>query len=200
MANLRNIIQQLAAPDRETVALVAVVDSVDQKTRTVDCTPLNEGAPLLGVNLQANQQGIAGVVLWPKVGSFVVVGFIAEGAAGVVLLTDEIERAEITIGDASASITAGTIDMKVGQTTAQLTAKGVELNGGTLGGLVIAGDLTTRLNIIERDINSLKEVLAGWAPVAQDGGAALKGAVTEWAAAQLTPTQTTDYENKKVTH
>lgn len=200
MANLRNIIQQLAAPDRETVALVAVVDSVDTTARTVDCTPLNEGAPLLGVNLQANQQGAAGVALWPKVGSFVVVGFIAEGAAGVVLLTDEIEKAEITIGDTTASITADTIDVKVGQTTAQLTPEGVELNGGTLGGLVIAGDLTNRLNIIERDINSLKAVLTGWVPVAQDGGAALKAAAADWAAAQLTPTQTTDYENKKVTH
>ena len=61
MADLRNIIRQLAQPDGEAIPLVCVVDSVDKDTRTIDCTPLNEGAPLLGVNLQANQGSKFGV-------------------------------------------------------------------------------------------------------------------------------------------
>ena len=35
----------------------------------------------------------------PEKGSYVVVGFVADGAAGVVLLTEKIESAEIVIGD-----------------------------------------------------------------------------------------------------
>ncbi len=58
MGDLRNIIRQLAQPDGETVPLVCTVDAVDKTARTIDCTPLNENAPLLGVNLQANQSGI----------------------------------------------------------------------------------------------------------------------------------------------
>lgn len=45
MSDLRNIIRQLAQPDGETVALVCTVDEVDKAARTIDCTPINEGAP-----------------------------------------------------------------------------------------------------------------------------------------------------------
>lgn len=184
MSDLRNIIRKLAQPDGETVSLVCVVDSVDKKARTIDCTPLNEGAPLLGVNLQANQQSDFGLCLFPAVGSFVVVGFVADGAAGVVLLTDELDSAEIVIGNHSAVIDRDCI----------------VFNGGELGGLAIVGELAKRLNIIEQDINALKTVFASWVPVAQDGGAALSAAATSWAAAQLSLTKPSDYENTDVKH
>lgn len=45
----------------------------------------------------------------------------------------------------------------------------IVLNGGTLGGLVKVGELTERLNLIEKDINSLKQKLSGWTPVPNDG-------------------------------
>ena len=41
----------------EIYCKVCTVDSVDEKARTVDCTPLDESAPLVGVNLQANREG-----------------------------------------------------------------------------------------------------------------------------------------------
>lgn len=185
MADLRNIIRQLAQPDGETVSLVCTVDKVDKSARTVDCSPINEGAPLLGVNLQANQEANYGFCLFPEVGSYVVVGFISGGAAGVVLLTEKIESAEIVIGD----------------TSAVMDSDGVRFNGGALGGLVKVEDLTKRLNIIEKDINQLKTVFAtAWKPVAQDGGAALQTAAASWAGAKLTESMRGDYENTKVKH
>lgn len=180
--NLRNIIRQLAKSDGETVSLICTVDAVDKVARTVDCSPINESAPLLGVNLQANTEAGCGVCLFPEIGSYVVVGFIAEGAAGVVLLSEKIESAEIVIGD----------------TTAVMDADGVRFNGGSLGGLVKVANLTERLNIIERDLNSLKTVFSGWLPVSQDGGAALKTEISTWAAAQLTLTSRSHYENSKI--
>lgn len=184
MSDLRTIIRRLAQPDRETVALVCTVDAVDKSARTVDCSPINEDAPLLGVNLQANQGADFGLCLFPEIGSYVVVGFIADGAAGAVLLTEKIESAEIVIGG----------------TSAVMDADGVRLNGGTLGGLVMVEDLTKRLNLIENDINSLKQILAEWFPEPQDGGAALKTAATTWAASPLSPSSRSDYENLKVKH
>ena len=198
MQNLRNIIRQLAQPDGETVALVCTVDAVDKSARTIDCTPINESAPLLGVNLQANQGADYGLCLFPEIGSFVVVGFIADGAAGVVLLTEKIESAEIAIADTSAVMDADGVSIKTGDISARLDKNAVTFNGGSLGGLVKVEDLTKRLNLIENDINNLKNIFASWVVAPQDGGAALKTAATSWAGSQLSTTQRNDYENIKV--
>lgn len=200
MSELRNIIRQLAQPDGETIALVCTVDEVDKTARTIDCTPINEGAPLLGVNLQANQEADYGFCLFPEKGSFVVVGFVADGAAGVVLLTEKIESAEIVIGDSSAVMDADGLRIKTEKMSADINRENIIFNGGDLGGLVRVQDLTDRLNIIENDINALKDALSAWVPVTQDGGAALKAAAADWFAAKLTPSTRGDYENEKVKH
>lgn len=186
----------------QTVSLVCTVDKVDKDARTIDCSPIDESAPLLGVNLQANQESQWGLVLFPKVGSFVVVGFIANGSAGCVLLTDEVESAELTFkGDQETTVTLDEngVSVKVGDNTSAVLSKdGITLNGGSLGGLVKVEDLTKRLNNIENDINNLKKVFSSWSPVAQDGGAALKASAASWAGQSLTLTQRGDYENEKV--
>lgn len=156
MADLRNIIRELAKPDGETVALVCTVDAVDEKARTIDCTPLNEGAPLLGVNLQANQGADYGFWLYPEVGSFVIVGFVADGAAGVVLSTEKIKQAEVVIGDNSAVMDADGCRIKTANMSADINPDDIIFNGGKLNGLVKIDDLTKRLNIIERTLTNLK--------------------------------------------
>ena len=84
------------------------------------------------------------------------------------------------------------------ETSAELTADGVVLNGGKLGGSVKVEELTTRLNTIEKDINALKNVFSAWVVAPQDGGAALKGAASTWAGQSLILTKRGDYENEKV--
>ena len=199
MADLRNIIRQLAQPDGETVALVCIGDEVYKDTRTIDCTPIKEGAPLLGVNLQANQEATYGLCVFPEKGSYVIVGFVADGAAGVVLTTEKIESAEVVIGDNSAIIDADGCRIKTANMSANINADDIIFNGGKLNGLVKIDDLTKRLNIIEKDINNLKKVFAsGWTPVSQDGGAALKTAALAWSGSTLTETKRSDYENEKI--
>lgn len=174
----------MAQGGRQTVSLICTVDAVDKEARTVDCTPLDEGAPLLGVNLQANQESKFGVVVYPRVGSYVVVGFVADGSAGIVLMTDDIESLEVVVKDDNTSL--------------KITEDGIVLNGGKLGGLVKVEDLTNRINTIEKDINSLKQVFTGWKIVQKDGGSALKTAAATWAGQTLTLTKRGDYENEKV--
>lgn len=202
MDNIRDAIRQLAQSGTQTVSLVCTVDAVDKDARTIDCTPIDESAPLLGVNLQANQESQWGFVLFPKVGSYVVVGFVADGSAGVVLLTDEVESAAITVKgeqETTATLDESGVTIKVADNTSAVLSKdGITLNGGSLGGLVKVQDLTTRLNNIENDINSLKQVFSAWSPVPQDGGAALKASVASWAGQSLTLTKRNDYENEKV--
>lgn len=155
MSDLRNIIRQLAQTDGETVALVCTVDEVDKTARTIDCTPINEGAPLLGVNLQANQEADYGFCLFPEKGSFVVVGFVADGAAGVVLLTEKIESAEIVIGDTSAVMDADGLRIKTEKMSADINRDNIIFNGGDLNGLVVIQKLTDKLNELKDTVNDL---------------------------------------------
>lgn len=203
MSNIQDAIRQLAQGGRQTVSLVCTVDAVDKEARTVDCTPLDEGAPLLGVNLQANQGSRFGIVAFPRVGSYVVVGFVADGSAGVVLLTDDVESIEAVISESTARIEADEegVHVRMGDdTSAELTGEGVILNGGSFGGMVKAEQLAQRINAIEKDINTLKNVFSAWVTTPNDGGAALKLAAAAWAGSLLTLTQRSDYENGKVKH
>ncbi len=204
MNNLKEAIRLLAQGERQIVSLVCKVDAVDKTARTVDCTPLDESAPLLGVNLQANQGSTFGVVAFPKVGSYVVVGFVADGAAGVVLLTDEVESIEVVISGDTARISAdkdGVRALMGDDIGAELTKEGIFLNGDSFGGMVKVAELTKKINGIEQDINNLKSLFASWTPVVQDGGAALKTAVcASWATSLLSLTQTNELENEKVKH
>ena len=76
----------------------------------------------------------------------------------------------------------------------------IVINGGGLGGLINIEQLTGKLNAIEDDINSLKTAMDSWTPVAQDGGAALKTAISSWAGQQLTRSDKSDYEDEKIKH
>lgn len=192
-------IRQMAAAGLELYGKVCTVDAVDEDARTVDCTPIDEGAPLLGVNLQANQESEDGIVLFPAVGSYVVVSFL-ESSVAVVVLTEKVDKVVLKIGKTTAQLVDGQIDVSVQDITAQVTEDAVTFNGGKLGGLVVLKKTADKLNALEKDINELKTVFSGWTPAPQDGGAALKGAVSTWAGKSLATTAATDLENEKVKH
>lgn len=71
----------------------------------------------------------------------------------------------------------------------------VNINGKTLGGLVKVIDLTTKLNNLENKVNALITGISGWTPIPNDGGAALKVALTTWLSSSLTPTVRANIEN-----
>lgn len=131
----------MAQGGRQTVSLICTVDAVDKDARTVDCTPLDEGAPLLGVNLQANQESKFGVVVYPRVGSYVVVGFVADGSAGIVLMTDDVESIEMVVKDDNTSL--------------KITEDGIVLNGGKLGGLVKIQEIKDNLDTLKQYCEAL---------------------------------------------
>lgn len=71
----------------------------------------------------------------------------------------------------------------------------VILFDGGKGGVPVTSDLVTRLNILEDDINDLKQIFNTWVPVAQDGGAALKTALAAYPTQVLTKTKDDDIQN-----
>ncbi len=194
----------MAQGGRQTVSLICTVDAVDKDARTVDCTPLDEGAPLLGVNLQANQESKFGVVVYPRVGSYVVVGFVADGSAGIVLMTDDIESIEVVVSDKTSRVVIDEerVRIDVGEeTSAELTKDGVVLNGGELGGLVKVEELTSKLNELIDAFNNHTHTLktgtvnvAGSATAQSNTAAITVPAITS----KHTKVSRGDYENEKV--
>ena len=63
----------MAQGGTEMYCKICTVDSVNEDARTIDCSPIDESAPLVGVNLQADQSQEVGVVAIPVEGSSVVV-------------------------------------------------------------------------------------------------------------------------------
>lgn len=190
--NIQNAIKQLALAGSEMYLTVCTVDAVDEKARTIDCTPINEGAQILGVNLQGNQEQEIGVVSFPAVGSDVVVGFI-NPAVAVVVLTTELTKAVITIGNTEATVEDNSVVLKTQKGSVTLTADNLKLDidGTTLelkkglstwnGGsetTANATELQTQLNKCKARIDTIINALKSSAVAPQDGGATYKANIT----------------------
>lgn len=190
--NIQNAIKQLALAGSEMYLTVCTVDAVDEKARTIDCTPINEGAQILGVNLQGNQEQEIGVVSFPAVGSDVVVGFI-NPAVAVVVLTTELTKAVLTIGNTEATVEDNSVVLKTQKGTVTLTADNLKLDidGTTLelkkglstwnGGsetTANATELQTQLYKCKARIDTIINALKSSAVAPQDGGATYKANIT----------------------
>jgi hypothetical protein len=164
-----------------TTFVIGKVESVDGRTCTVN--PVDGGAALENVRLNAYSDGDQGLIITPKEDTFVIVGMISEVDA-MVLMCYEIESVDIVLGET-------TFKMQDGETL---------FNGGSNGGFIKVSDLVSKINDLENDINSLKQAFFTWVPVTQDGGAALKTAAGSWAGQQFVNTQAADIENTDIKH
>ena len=79
-------------------------------------------------------------------------------------------------------------------------AEEVLLMGGHFGGLVKVGPLVDQLEQLERSIEELRQGIASWTPVPNDGGAALKASLARWTAKPLERTSRKKLENSKIRH
>ena len=138
--SIADMIRQMAKTGNPLGCMVCKVTAVDKAARTVDVEPVNEEAPVLACNLQADQNATVGVVQFPRVDSFVVVGFSSDGAAGMVLLCEDVESVEIVIKDKD------TCSMV-------MTEDGIVMNNGSLDGLIKINELTDKLNNLVSEVN-----------------------------------------------
>lgn len=191
MMDIRNAIRQLALSGTEMYLTVCTVDAVDEKARTIECTPINEGAQLLGVNLQADQTQEVGMVAFPAVGSDVVVGFI-NPAVAVVVLTTEISKIMLKIGNTEATVEDNSVLLKTQKGAATLTADNLkfDIDGTTLelkkglstwnGGsetTANATELQKQLNLNKARVDAIINALSTSPTAPQDGGSTYKGAI-----------------------
>lgn len=189
--NIADTIKIIARDGGEFYHKICTVDSVDEDARTVDCTPIDEGAPLIGVNLQANQGNDCGVVLFPAVNSYVLVGFLSPAVA-VVLLADEIDKAEVTIGDnkavmdsdgvelttkkVTATVTEDKVSIDADGTTLELEKNKTTFNGGSET-MANANDLKQQLGTMSGRIDAIINAFSSAGVAPMDGGATFKASL-----------------------
>lgn len=192
-------IRMLAMRGAEMYCKVCTVDAVDETARTIDCTPLDEGAPLVGVNLQADQSQEVGAVQFPAEGSYVVVGFLTP-AVGVVLLSTEVTKTILTVGnteavveDNSVTLTTEKVSVQVGDKTAKIEVDGttVEFDGSKTvfnGGsetTANATELQKQLTAMSGRIDAIINAFSSAAVAPMDGGATFKAALVATLAPHL---------------
>lgn len=186
--NISESIRHLALRGCEMYLSVCTVDAVNVEARTVDCTPIDEGAQLLGVNLQANQSEKVGIVALPAIGSEVVVGFI-NPAVAVVVLTMEVTKTLLTIGDTEIMVANNAVSLATKKAKVEIDGDGLffDANGTTLemngdksvwnGGsetTANATDLKKQLTLMSGRIDKIINALTSSGVVANDGGATYK--------------------------
>ncbi len=173
--DIEKSIQKLAGTYlRDIVSIVVcTVDSVDFDNRECDCTPISGDADTQIPGVLLCSENNNGLVVSPKVGSTVIVAQSTRNTAFVIMYSD--------------------IDK-------------VQFMDGTFGGMIKLLDpddtekgVLKKLNNIENKIDDLISAINGWVPVPNDGGAALKAALTSWLATDLTLTVRGDIENELIT-
>ena len=178
---IRKAIQQIVG-GADAGYVLCTVDSVDVSKRTCNVTAVSDfTASIPDVQIMAGVED--GMLLVPSVDSQVVI-CVADGCTPYVAMYSQLDKVLFVVGDMGVMV----------------TNDGVQINDGSLGGLIKIEDLVSKINTIEQDINTLKTVFSGWTPVSNDGGAALKAAAAAWFAQQLSQTTKSDIENTAVTH
>ena len=177
---IKEIIEQVSKGDEELYSIVATVDEVDESARTCTCTPINDGAQLFNVTLQAARSASTGLVQIPKVNSQVVVTFLSKDTAFVSLFV-EVDKVLLNCDE-------------------------ITLNDGGNGGLIIIADLISKINALENAHNGLVQSfnLHTHVTTATISASAVVGVITPTTSQNtdiIAPTTTAqDIENTKVTH
>lgn len=160
-------------PGKETLEATlrwVEVISVNEEEKTMDAKGIVDELEYYNIQL-----GAGSIVIYPTVATLCLVGIVERLESNCFLISaTEVDKIEIT------------------------SSTEIILNGGMLGGMVKVQGVTDRLNLIEKDINQLKQGFASWSPIAQDGGKALKTMLTSYFGSKLVETKVEDIENKKV--
>lgn len=167
-----------------TGVFTAEVTDVDPSTRS--CTVLNISGgtqtEYTGVLLMAVVDD--GQFVVPTIGSTVIVGNNKDMQPFVIMFS-QIDSIVWIAGSSKISVKNGLI----------------QYNDGSFGGLIEVVPTLQALNAIQEDINKLKQAFAGWTPVANDGGAALKVQLgLSYPTAPITVTKQEDIENTAIKH
>ena len=189
---LQNIANDNGKGDNRNLFFTAEVKKVDDETCDVEVG----GFEVTGVHLAAVSDGNKNnTIIKPKKGSVVLVCDKTGGDMTWLNVVAFSEIANVT------GVIDENVELKIKGDVKIECDKNIEFNGGNNEGLVVAEKTASKISNLEDEINQLKQILTAWVPAPMDGGGALKGAITTWAAMQIQPTtKKNDLWNDKIKH
>jgi hypothetical protein len=164
-----------------------VIVAVDENAKTCDVEP-SDGSPIyFDVRLKAmiteavNDEGLT---IIPTVGSDVLVSVISKQENNCYIsVFSRIDKYLIKVNGRSIEITLDGV---------------LKLNGDSYEGIIKAGELKTQLDKNTAVLSAIQAAFKAWAPVANDGGAVLKGLSASFI--NLSRADLTNIENPNVKH
>jgi hypothetical protein len=159
---------------------VCTVDKVDDYS--CDVTAVATELAILQVRLKSHLQGDNGIVIKPKVNSFVLVAFLSPTDA-YVAMCDEIDS----------------VDVKIEDTTLHMDKDYITLNGGSLKGLTKLEELVKQLNTLQDAHNNFLAEYKNHNHT-HPYGATTAPMIPLSTQENIERTNIDDLENKKITH
>lgn len=169
---IREAVKSMIKPD----LLIGTVDSFDSSNWTINLT-LNIGAKVEEVTIKSVLNGEdSGIFIEPVIGSYVLCGMV----------DGKLENLTAMVYSEIKSIKFAPTEKLI-------------LRNEDFGGIVKASVAYQKDKELRDEINKLKQLIGGWTPVPNDGGAALKSILASWST-QIPTAQQGDYENSNITH
>jgi hypothetical protein len=186
MSKEQEIIRKLKEIAKQPLqTFVASVQEVDEEQATITALPVG-GPELTDVRLRAAIDGAEdGVILFPEVGSTVLVGIIGNDPdTAFVCRCSVVQKAKLKIGDS----------------TLEISTEGFLMNGGSLGGLINIADLVEKVNAIENKVNDLIGKFNSHTHPGVTKGGDVTLVTPTLVSGTLTQTLQADLEDTKITH
>src|SRR5579872_4545745 len=156
-------------------SIIGTVVSIDTDSLTCEVNPIDDQPNLLDVRFSAVENPPTGIIPVPVIDSIVIVSQTATGQQFISLFSE--------------------ID------TYQITANQFTFNDGRNGGLVIIGDLVTKINNLENQVNNILTALKTHTHAGVTTGGGVSGTSPSFSSiTNLTNTQVSDLEDAKVKH
>ncbi|MCD8177315.1 MAG: hypothetical protein LUE98_07785 [Tannerellaceae bacterium] len=219
LSEIRHLIKSVAGTDQKPDAFhLMEVTGIEEDT----CRAKLGDLEIPEIRLSSIFKGAEnGILIIPEIGSIILVADLSMGELRdlVAIAYSEIQSIRIRKEDTTIYHDKDTVRIETGKNTFYMDKEStsfslgesnvriesglIRLNSGTNEGLTKVKEVTARLNEIERDINTLKDLWNGWQPVnttLEPDATFLHSTMAAWAVARLTETSQASIENTKVTH
>ncbi|PQJ09492.1 hypothetical protein CJD36_019830 [Flavipsychrobacter stenotrophus] len=198
--DMREIVEMLSGGAVIYTGIVKEVNTGDYTCKVV-LNENDEDNVTEGVFVNAALEVTSGMILIPAVDSVVWVAELDGGGNMGIVKCSVLDGFEVRIGNAWIIIRDGGVSIKAGDYKITVdTESKVKINGDAFGGLVKVMELVTKLNNLEYDLNTLKQIFVAWIVAPGDGGAALKTLAASWASDFLTSSTDTELKSENTTH
>lgn len=193
---------ELARMLRRFVLKTVTVESVDEVSNLANVT-IFEGDTPIQVPLSLFNIGTSNVTVVPTVGSVAVIANPnGDDNNPQFLWFESVDKVSFKRGSVSATLQVDpddesndSISLSLGESSIDVTSDLIQFNGGSLGGLVIVGKLTERLNKLASELETLQNNILAHTHVA----AGATTSTPSYVKATISSFSDDDYVNKKVT-